>query len=324
MKTMYFDVHCALALQKHGKFAVLWCLAVGLCLGTAVGCGTEEARPLERERGVMGGRGDGSEMGEHGLSVNGLSVNGLSVNGLSVNGLSVNGLQTASFRGWFEQDPGTRESVMRYVVMCALPEGQSRTYQSPAMGLTYVWPGRLGLALEWGNGMPATVAEQQVITACLAAHANKFGLHIGISVLGLTAQGTAMPYTSWELATYSEREACFFGNAFTEQGLYVANDRNVLNPKESTTRACGLSSKKQSIDCPPLVHVGSCKDFCTLDSTKTFYTQCTYQGVKYKPLTTRILPEDIYGCGDGVCQFTESCGTGSTYDSCKADCGECR
>jgi len=28
-------------------------------------------------------------------------------------------------------------------------------------------------------------------------------------------------------------------------------------------------------------------------------------------------------CGDGICQFTESCGNGSSANSCKADCGTC-
>ena len=67
----------------------------------------------------------------------------------------------------------------------------------------------------------------------------------------------------------------------------------------------------------------SCKSFCTLDPSKKFYTQCTYNGVTYLPITTRILPTDVYSCGDGVCQFTESCGTGGTYDNCFVDCGTC-
>jgi hypothetical protein len=70
-------------------------------------------------------------------------------------------------------------------------------------------------------------------------------------------------------------------------------------------------------------HVGSCESFCTLDATGTQYTSCTYNGVTYKPLTTRISPADIYTCGDHVCQFTEHCGTGTTADNCGVDCGAC-
>jgi hypothetical protein len=71
-----------------------------------------------------------------------------------------------------------------------------------------------------------------------------------------------------------------------------------------------------------MVFVGSCKDFCTLDASKTFYESCTQGGKTYKPLTTRLRPQEVYDCGDGVCQISESCGTRSEYWQCK-DCGPC-
>jgi hypothetical protein len=325
-----FSVSCSgKALQQCGILGVWWFLVLGVGLGAA-GCGTAEEVPGAevtwgtQEAGVVTGNEVGpSGLSVNGLSVNGMSMNGLSMNGLSVNGLSVNGLTSVSFRGWFELDPAARETVMRYVVLCAVPEGQSRGYTSLVTGRTYTWWGKLGLAPGWSQGQPATLPEQQVITACLAVHANKFGLHIPLSVLGQDATGATLPYTASELATYSENEACFFGNAFTNEGIYAANDRTFLLAKESTSRACGLSAKHESTDCQPLVHVGSCKDFCTLDPTRTFYTECRYNDVTYLPLTTRILPQDVYQCGDGVCQFTESCGSGNSYDNCSADCGAC-
>jgi hypothetical protein len=259
----------------------------------------------------------------NGLTTNGLTTNGLTTNGLTTNGLTTNGLTTLTFQNWFEADPTERAMTMKYIVLCAVPQGQSLTYVSPVTGRTYTWSGLLGLAPTWASGQQPTVGEQQIITACLAAHANKYGVHIYLSVLGRDAVGNTIPYTSGELATYSEKEACFFGNTFNNEGFFAANDRNFLLPSESSPRACGLSANNQSTDCPPLTHVGRCKDYCTLDSTKTFYTQCTYNGVTYKPMTTRIKPEDVYRCGDGVCQFTEKCGTGDTYNNCGLDCGAC-
>ena len=250
----------------------------------------------------------------NGLSVNGLSVNGLSVNGLSVNGLSVNGLLSVTFQGWFEEEPSTRDRVMKYIVLCAVPAGQTRTYTSLVTSQTYTWPGQFGLAPIWSQGLPATTTEQQLVTACLAAHTNKFGINIPISVLGRDTQGQSLPFKLSELTTYSETEACFFGNAFNDAGVFAANDRTFLLPSESTPRACGLSSKQGSTDCAPITHVGSCREFCTLDATRTHYTQCTYNGVSYRPITTRLQSQDIYRCGDGVCQVTESSGT------CAADC----
>jgi hypothetical protein len=69
--------------------------------------------------------------------------------------------------------------------------------------------------------------------------------------------------------------------------------------------------------------VGNCGLFCTLDASLTYYTSCTYNGVTYQPLTTRMRPADVYRCGDGVCQRTESCGVGVNYNNCSLDCGAC-
>jgi hypothetical protein len=317
-----------LRLNRRAVRAVLRSFAAGLWGASLVlaaqGCGPvvpgEEPEAWGAREGALG---TPQIRSINGLSVNGLSVNGLSVNGLSVNGLSVNGLSTAAFRDWFLADPTVRDTVMRYVVRCAVPSGQERAFTHPTTGVTYRWPGQLGLAVDWAGGAPATVAEQQVVSACLAAHTNKYGLAVSISVLGRTAQGASIPTTPEELASHSAKEACFFGNLFTSGGIFAATDRPTLNAAESTTRACGLSSQQGTTECAPMAHVGFCADHCTLDASGLFYTQCTYNGVAYRPLTTRILPTDIYRCGDGTCQFTERCGTGTSYDSCAADCGPC-
>ncbi len=261
----------------------------------------------------------------NGLSLNGLSLNGLSLNGLSLNGLSLNGLSTAEFTAWFQTNPELHATVMRYVVLCAAPTGVLRAYTSPS-GHTYLWAGRLGLAPDWTSGAPATLAEQRLVSACLAAHANKYGTNISLSVLGLSATGVAIPYTPVELVVFSEREACFFGNVFTPEGLYVGNDGRPLNDRESTARACALSTSRNMVsqECPPLVRVEQdCARFCTLEASRKFYVSCSYGGTTWPVITTRMLRSDIHTCGDGICQSTEACGTGETYDNCGRDCGPC-
>ena len=241
------------------------------------------------------------------------------------NGMSLNGLSTDTFSQWFGQNPSFNETVMRYVVRCAVPEGQSRTY-TDSMGRSHTWQGAMGLAPNWSGGASASLAEQQVVSACLAAHANKYGLKVAVSMLGRTAQGVAIPVSSGELSTFFNREACFLGNLFTGSGgVYVGTDWEQMDPRKSSPRACGLSSRTSGGGeaCAPLVHVGNCSSFCTLDASGTYYTSCTYGGVTYRPLTTRVSAESVYTCGDGKCQFTESCGTGDTYDNCKLDCGTC-
>ncbi|NOK08395.1 hypothetical protein [Corallococcus exercitus] len=281
-----------------------------------VGCGG--AMP-EDALGADLASADQAQQVANGLSTNGLSTNGLSTNGLSTNGLSTNGLSTNGFNDWFAQNADTAPTLMAYIVKCAVPAGQTRTFQSPTTGVKYTWQGSLGLAPGWASGIPATVPEQQAVSACLAAHANKYGLHIALSVLGRTAEGAAVPYSAEELSQFSAKEACFFGNLFTNEGLFAARDRD-FSTAESSTRACGLTLNADT--CAPITNIGSCAQFCTKgDPSQPYYTQCTYNGKTYPAITTRVQPTELFRCGDGVCQFTEHAGSGTTADSCRADCG---
>jgi hypothetical protein len=238
--------------------------------------------------------------------------------------LSTNGLASAAFTDWFNMNPNVREVLMAYIARCALPQGRSLFFFNPVTRRLYRWRGQLGLAPDWSMGRLPTQREQQLVSACLAAHINKYGVHVAISLQGTDAKGVRLPTTAAELQQFSEREACFFGNVFTGEGVFAANDRALLTARESTSRACGLASEGQSASCGPLTHVGSCSDFCTLDPTGTYYTQCSYNRTTYAPLTTRIRPSEIFRCGDRVCQFTESCGAGTTAQACASDCGPCR
>jgi hypothetical protein len=305
-----------------GRSVVGWVLTSALAVG-ATGCGVAEL-PYE-EQGPELRTQEQALVEENGLSLNGLSLNGLSLNGLSLNGLSLNGLSTTDFSTWFNGDPSHNSRLMRYMVRCAVPAGETRTFTNPSTGTVYSWPGLLGLAPNWSSGAPATVAEQQVISACLGAHANNYGLNVSISVLGRDASGSAIPFSSEELSIFSRKESCFFGNVFTNEGLFGGNDRSALADDESTPRPCGLKGfgAKSNPACEQVKRIGQCEQYCSLDATGTYYTNCTVNGVQYKPLTTRIRAQDVQRCGDGVCQQGESCGFGITADSCLLDCGSC-
>jgi hypothetical protein len=262
----------------------------------------------------------------NGLARNGLARNGLARNGLARNGLARNGLLSADFQTWFAGDPATSAAVMTYVVRCAVPAGQSLSYTSPTTGITYTWSGSLGLAPGWASGLPATIPEEQVVSACLAAHVNKYGMHVTMSVQGLGATGIPIPVGKKELDTYAQREGCFFGNLFEDEGVYVGIDHDIWDASYSSARACAFDifGIGPSADCPPINNVGPCHLICKEDPAGDFYSSCgTWTNGAwrtYAPITTRILPADVYRCGDGVCQFTESCGTGTTAASCAADC----
>ncbi|MDY7228184.1 hypothetical protein [Hyalangium rubrum] len=270
------------------------CAAVLLLVG-APGCGPEEF-PKESEEGALESQSQElvSDNGFtlNGLSANGLSANGLSFNGLSFNGLSANGLASAEFASWFAQDPILSTMVMTYLVRCAVPAGQSRSYTDAETGQSYSWNGALGLTPGWSNGQPASFAEQQVLTACLLAHVNQAGANLNISVLGRSAVGQPIPFTPHELLSYPVQEACFFGNLFTQQGLFFGVDRLPLNGAIHT-RACTVSGGSDS-SCAPIEYAGSCWQHCQADLLAgPSYKTCTYNGVTYRALSTRMRRQDF-------------------------------
>jgi hypothetical protein len=298
-----------------------------LMLWPTTGCGpvedsTEPPASGTVEQEVVADNG----LATNGLAFNGLATNGLAFNGLATNGLATNGLSSSAFASWFRSNPAMAEQVMGYVVRCAVPSGQTRTYKDSTTGRTYTWTGSLGLTPAWASGTPATETEQQLVSACLAAHANKYGVSVPISVLGRNANGAAIPYTTDELNTFPKREGCFFGNLFRDQGIYVGSEGNLLGASQSSVRACSLANNSGGVrtPCAPLQYAGHCSASCTLDSSGLYYASCTYGGITYRPLTTRLRDQEIYTCGDGTCQRTESCGTSNQYNNCGLDCGTCR
>jgi hypothetical protein len=298
--------------------------AAALLLLALVACGPLTPAERAAEQGLRASNGlSPNGLSQNGLSQNGLSQNGLSQNGLSQNGLSQNGIGTA-FTTWFNQNTAQSDVVMSYLVRCAVPSGQTRTWTNPVTSVIYTWSGAFGLAPGWAGGAAATVTEQQLLTACLAAHVNKYGVHISISVQGRSSTSVAIPLEANELTTYSVKEGCFFGNLFNGEGVFVGQDHSAWSTKYSSARACALDYKYgPSPDCAPLEVVGDCASSCTLDPSGNFYSSCTYNGKAYKPVTTRLRSQEIYRCGDGTCQFTESCGNGYDWDDCQSDCGRC-
>ncbi|HVG59212.1 MAG TPA: hypothetical protein VNA24_11700 [Hyalangium sp.] len=299
-------------------------LGLAMMVGT-VACGSvEEGSPRSDESPstqVQEVRGENG-VTLNGVTLNGVTLNGVTLNGVTLNGLNVSGLSTADFASWFGLNAAQNDMLMKYLVRCAVAEGQSRSYTDQSSGTSYLWHGSLGLAPNWASGQPINEAEQQVISACLAAHVNKFGVHVPLSVLGRTAQGQPIAYSAEELQAFPRREGCFFGNLFTGEGIFAGADRSTLFDGESSLRACALSTAQNASEnvCAPMVRTESCENFCTLDPSGLFYTECNYNGRTYKPLTTRISQDSIFTCGDGVCQYTESCGMST---ACEADCGSC-
>ncbi len=333
------------SLSSHGLARVApLALSMAWALGVAAGCtdatGSEDVasvrEAIESENGLStnglstnGLSTNGlstNGLSTNGLSTNGLSTNGLSTNGLSTNGLSTNGLSTNGFSAWFDSNSEAYSSrVMQYVVRCAVAEGETRSFVSSA-GVSYTWTGLFGLAPSWSAGGAIPASEQQLVSACLAAHANKFGLHVDISVRGRMADGSLLPVTKKEKKSFKFAESCFFGNLFEDDGVYAAPIGSIPTDGhhvQSSPRACGVVEPWDTEDCAPFLPrlSGSCADYCTgWSSSKGTFESCTLAGTVYKPLTTHMDEDDLFECGDGVCQVTEVPYSTSSHAGC-GDCG---
>ncbi|ATB43224.1 hypothetical protein CYFUS_008704 [Cystobacter fuscus] len=329
MRSHWFEIVHRRGGRRPGRAHSLFLLGAALQISSLSGCGSVEARPPEQ---VLAARKQAVEE-LNGLGTNGLGTNGLGTNGLGTNGLGTNGLASAEFSTWFQTDPELNAQVMKYFVFCAVPAGATRTYADSASGTTYSWRGGLGLAPDWSEGMPANVAEQQLVSACLAAHVNMYGAHVPISLLGRDARGEVIPFTNEELKDFQEKEACFFGNLFNGEGVFASSDRGRLHKHNSSSRFCALTDDSDSKDdeqeddarCAPMRRIRrlKCNNLCEKDPKGAFYSTCTFNGVTYRAITTRMRHDEVFKCGDGICQYTEQCGTRDTPDNCK-DCGPCQ
>ena len=89
---------------------------------------------------------------------------------------------------------------------CALPAKHkiTKTYS----GVTYTFAGEIGVAPEWETGACGTSC-QELVSACMMAHVNTKGQHIGLWIVG------SSPALGWGYTTdYPFQEGSFFGNIF--------------------------------------------------------------------------------------------------------------
>ncbi|HWN69183.1 MAG TPA: hypothetical protein VNM90_16200, partial [Haliangium sp.] len=108
------------------------------------------------------------------LSLNRLSLNRLSLNRLSLNRLSLNGLAS----GGLETTEEGRD-LLSYVARCALVAEDILVAEHD--GVTYEFPGLLGVAPEWEHDA-LTPELQHWVSGCLLAHVNAFDTSVPISL----------------------------------------------------------------------------------------------------------------------------------------------
>lgn len=193
------------------------------------------------------------------LSSNRLSSNRLSSNRLSSNRLSSNSLEV---QGLSATESG--RDVLSYIVGCALPTGQSLTID--VAGVTYTYPGWIGLAPGWATRVP-TVTERRWVTACLLARTNVNGVPVNISMRSDTS--LALLATAAERTLYTQAEGAFYGDLFATVPVTYACSNRGWTQLSGTFRACALSPNGSTTDCD-FTYTGSCASATCSDITAPF------------------------------------------------------
>jgi hypothetical protein len=209
-------------------------------------------------------------MAYNGLAFNGLAFNGLAYNGLAYNGLAFNGMAYNGLPLGGLSNP-TVDTFVSYLVGCALPAGDSVTYDVD--GISYRFAGDLGLAREWKYGACGESC-QGWVSACMLARLNKKGEHVQISMRG---QNPALALEPGE-DQWKTREGSYYGNLF-ERKQPIFSCYNPGTPE--LLRVCG-----PSLDGCPMQVVGACDDACKGVSKVGAFRDCSS--------TTRKHDGDVY------------------------------
>ncbi len=211
------------------------------------------------------------------LTSNALTSNALTSNALTSNALTSNALTSNALT-----DPNGRE-LLKYVTNCALPAGQSVEFVSE--GVTYSYPGHLGLAPEWGLEDGSCNEEcQGWVSACLLARLDYLGEKVTISLRGDKA---ALTPTLAEFAMYTKREGTYYGNVFkpTQERLACIAPGGAGLP-----RVCGPSTDNCVVDV-----IGTCNKTCAAPDWDGSYSNCRDE-VKANgkfPVGTKTYPQAV-------------------------------
>jgi hypothetical protein len=234
------------------------------------------------------------------LSLNRLSVNRLSLNRLSVNRLSLNG---AASDGLETTEQG--RELLTYVARCAL--NAEDILVAEHAGVTYEFPGLLGVAPEWEHA-PLTASLQRWVSSCLLAHVNAFDTSVPISLRA----PAKLEFDVSESVDFPVYEATFFGNVFNvDQVMYACTGdmpevANTLS-EHRELRACSDPANSNGTSACQFVAVGRCRDVCDNKNPGMGWSGCTGGGVHYAEAVSVYLLSTVPDDGNMYCEPGERC-----------------
>jgi hypothetical protein len=235
----------------------------------------------------------------NGLTSNGLTSNGLTSNGLTSNGLTSNGLTSnGAFAPWFNSDIPLHDSVMSYIVKCALRPDQSTSFVD-ANNVSHSWSGLLGLAQSWFDG-PATDDQKSWVSACLLAHVNSAPggtpKHIQLSVRAAPVAGVTdyLAVSGTESAALGTFDGAFFADLFSDPNTLYAcsptysSGMSAVDPVNTVLADWGRQCSVDGYTCPGLaITFVDCSSVCTVapaGSTYKYGPTCTVGGRTFNVL----------------------------------------
>jgi hypothetical protein len=298
--------------MRHGLTA--WMLLISLLLLTHC------ALPTEEQGDNQDGARRGPELPEVGLDLalkplttNALTTNALTTNALATNALATNALTTDALTAL--KDPGPEGDLFRlllkYTVSCALKPPQTFDFSWTDSANTQhqeSYLGELGIAPTWAAG-PLDANGQEMVSACLAARTNWYGLRVVISmryvvggllhVVGVDVAGLlGHPIEDiLELLSYTYTEGAFWGNLFAPSPhLHACYDPQNTTHARSALRDCAnghLDESGKPQDCGMIDVVGPCSDVCAapivpvlLGLLGQYYPSCQAPGL---PATSHVI-----------------------------------
>jgi hypothetical protein len=165
-------------------------------------------------------------------TIESMTYNSMTYNSMTYNALSANAranpvmpdvpLNSESYNGGVDElkgqlsDPtGRTQEFFHYLVTCALAPGQTVDYKDELFGGMYsaTYEGQLGLCPRWHEDK-ASPECRQVVSSCLLARQNAFGVSVELSLRGHDGDANILPTDEEELKRFDWREGAFFGDVF--------------------------------------------------------------------------------------------------------------
>lgn len=238
---------------------------------------------------------------ENRLALNRLALNRLALNSLALDSLALSEVDDGSFEltSELEETQEGRE-VLKYIAQCALSEGDSLVVEHD--GESEELPGLLGLLPGWVE-REMSAGEQRLLSACLLAHVNAFGVSVAISV-----RAGSLSYGQDELREYSVYEGTFFGQVFDGEleRIYSCQGHAADNAREASEARHMRVCTDLDDDCG-VISLGRCRDVCDRFEEDVGWTECWADGQRYdETVSVHLFADDPYGQNE-FCDSVEEC-----------------